>query len=395
MPFETKPNTPTPSVERTKNTLERARQRVQELARIDKTNPENQAGIIFAAQSLVELAKYYPDYDRARLSHVYGLLRSIDLSPEEKEQQEQEEQKLRDLYAEYNQAELALETEHYIEAFAADLCRQLGQDQIRQFKVIVLDVESERNNPTDEEFFRKLASVRDQKPEDIRLNPHVEKHQDGSQYLVLRKADVEKLRSTDSEFRANQLNLLKHEVYHTQRDISEGYTGSFFEELCAEQVSDNSQGYKDIKTIWNITGKLFGFESDVFLQAALQDPEPLTYIRRKLPTHLGTPLTQLLISQLPKNYVARTQNYGYLDTDYQHDISEDLLYFAEKKMGPAAVEQFLQDELDFIEDFAGDNDFFDVEDLINLRCTTYRNFGPYGLKALQSRIENLYAAKNK
>ncbi|GAB4148117.1 MAG: hypothetical protein OHK0017_10600 [Patescibacteria group bacterium] len=288
----------------------------------------------------------------------------------------------KELYDRLNNSELSqktlaklLQDTDYIHSMGLD------PDNLQPFDIRVINVPQilPKEGEVDE-YRQELSQIR-KNPNILqkKFNPHCVRYEDGSTVLILGEKDAQNFIESELEsvvpskktkrmFREADAGLIKHEFYHTQKVISFNRLGCIIEELCAEQASGNTQGYKDIKYIWTIASKLYGFDPKILTEAVGQS-DPLQYLISKLVNSCGPILTQFFIALQPVQYQSE-----------KYDLSEMLLKIAEAQLGHQRFDAvILQEAEKAVSISQKSNGFMTPEGVASIPKT-------YGLNQIADRI---------
>ena len=210
-----------------------------------------------------------------------------------------------DLNDKYTNQELTNDVAQAIAQELAEYMQSLHITRPKDFKLRVLNVNKYSQNGVDTEYRAELSAIRGF-PEDsqMKLVPHTTRYSDDYSELILYPDDAQKILKGNKTnlFKPEMGGVAKHEVFHTQKIMSYGWVGRFFEELCAEQASGNTQGYKELKLIWRDVSRLFGFDDSQILEAATRQDNPIEYIINTIEPIIGSLATMVLLTHIPNNY---------------------------------------------------------------------------------------------
>ena len=253
----------------------------------------------------------------------------------------------------------------------AEYMQSLRIIQPKDFKLRVLNVNKYSQNDADTEYRAELSAIRGflEDPE-MKLVPHTTRYSDDYSELILYPDDAQKILKGNKTnlFKPEMGGVAKHEVFHTQKIMSYGWVGRFFEELCAEQASGNTQGYKELKLIWRDVSRLFGFDDSQILEAATRQDNPIEYIINTIEPVIGSLATIALLTHIPHNYKQTEEfkkEFGESSIGVG-DMSKTLLCFFESKLGKEKIEAFIKARAESLIELTSKHDFFTAEEAIEI-----------------------------
>jgi hypothetical protein len=336
--------------------------------------PDGKAIVDCCAKAYIEWKKSGLPVEQKHFDYMLKIVETANITQTNEQRQEEtaSEQKQIQLDEKYTNAELTEAVRSRYSQEIDDYFQKLNISEPKPYTFRVLGVNALSQNTSEDISYRlSLSQIpgTDSGPNE-RFNPHNTKYQNGYTELKIYKENAKNLLKRPKEA---DIGVLKHELFHTQKEMSHNWLGRTFEELAAEEASGNTQGYKDLKLLYKRTCQVFDVDGDKIMQEAIKSAQPLSYLIESMELKIGAVGTLALLTHIPKNYQQLESFKEDVGEVEYTDTLDMIISVAEKKLGKGKVNEFLNKEKKRVTLNANESDgMFTPEELIGI---TYRKSG--------------------